>query len=494
MSSAAFQGQEWDSIRKFHPEILIEEVTSPSSNHSSSSSPSTSPPSESSSAEYTSSCLETLSSSFESPKDYFSHIREDEHPLVAVVGVGYVGFHLVSAFSKCYKVIAFDVSDKRLTTVAEQLPDTANIHFTSDASCLAAATHFLVAVPTPLLPGTTEIDTTIIQSALDTICGQARRGSTIVIESSVSVGMTRNLLGKMVQEHGLRAGMSPEVRTLSTHQSESPPLTFDQRVDPGRIDPPFESIAKIISGLDDLAPNSLQYIHKLYSRVFKHLVTVSSPEVAEMTKLYENCQRMICIAYANEMADACQELLTPIDPFEVCRAAATKPFGYIPFSPSAGVGGHCIPVNPSYLFKTSRFPLLRRATEKMSRRPAELADRTMRTLLQRGTDPTSESMNRKRKVLVVGIAFKPGQTLITNSPGVRIINHLLDSWDAHVSFADPLVKEHALTYVPRLDEKVEWNQKKLCEFDAIIVVIKQVQLNFDVLNELKGVLIEKYCQ
>ena len=213
-----------------------------------------------------------------------------------------------------------------------------------------------------------------------------------------------------------------------------------------------------------------------------------------MTKLYENCQRMICIAYANEMADACQELPTPIDPFEVSRAAATKPFGYIPFSPSAGVGGHCIPVNPSYLFKTSGFPLLRHATEKMSGRPAELADRTMRTLLQRGADSTSEPMNRKRKVLVVGIAFKPGQALITNSPGVRIINHLLDSWDAHVSFVDPLVKEHALTYVPRLDEKVEWNQKRLREFDAIIVVIKQVQLNFDVLTELKGVLIENYCQ
>jgi nucleotide sugar dehydrogenase len=214
-----------------------------------------------------------------------------------------------------------------------------------------------------------------------------------------------------------------------------------------------------------------------------------------MTKLYENCQRMICIAYANEMADACRELLTPIDPFEVSRAAATKPFGYIPFSPSAGVGGHCIPVNPSYLFKTGGFPLLRHATERMSRRPAELADRAMKRLLQNGTtDYTSESMSSKQKILIVGIAFKPGQALITNSPGVHMINHLLDSWDAHVSFVDPLVKEHALPYVPRLNEKVEWNPKRLSEFDAIIVVIKQVQLNFDVLDELKGVLIEKYCQ
>jgi nucleotide sugar dehydrogenase len=213
-----------------------------------------------------------------------------------------------------------------------------------------------------------------------------------------------------------------------------------------------------------------------------------------MTKLYENCQRMVCIAYANEMADACQELPTPIDAFEVSRAAATKPFGYLAFSPSAGVGGHCIPVNPSYLFSTSKFPLLRHAAEKMSRRPAEVADRAMRTLLPKGRDSTPKFMRRKPKVLVVGVAFKPGQDLITNSPGIRIINHLLDSWDTDVSFADPLVKEQALAYVPRLNEMLEWNKESLSQFDAIIVVIKQVKLNFEVLKELQGVLVEKYYQ
>jgi UDP-N-acetyl-D-mannosaminuronate dehydrogenase len=92
----------------------------------------------------------------------------------------------------------------------------------------------------------------------------------------------------------------------------------------------------------------------------------------------------------------------------------------------------------------------------------------------------------------VGVAFKPGQDLITNSPGVAIINRLLDSWDVHVSFADPLVQDHALAYVPRLDEKSEWTREKLNEFNAIIVVIKQVQLNFNVLNDLHNVLVERY--
>jgi nucleotide sugar dehydrogenase len=219
---------------------------------------------------------------------------------------------------------------------------------------------------------------------------------------------------------------------------------------------------------------------------------VSSPEVAEMTKLYENCQRMIGIAYANEMADACRELPTPIDPFEVSRAAATKPFGYQPFYPSAGVGGHCIPVNPSYLFSTSNFPLLQHATEKMAKRPSEVADRVMKALLCKSGDSFRECLRNKPKVLVVGVAFKPGQDLITNSPGVAIINRLLDSWDVHVSFADPLVQDHALAYVPRLDEKSEWTREKLNEFNAIIVVVKQFQLNVNVLDDLHNVLVERY--
>jgi nucleotide sugar dehydrogenase len=262
--------------------------------------------------------------------------------------------------------------------------------------------------------------------------------------------------------------------------------TLHQRVDPGRVSPPFESIPKIISGLDDLAPGSLSSIQKLYSPIFETLVPVSSPEVAEMTKLYENCQRMICIAYANEMADACQALPTPIDPFEVSRAAATKPFGYLPFSPSAGVGGHCMPVNPHYLFSTSEFPLLQHATEKMAGRPAAMADRTMRKLYS-----AERLIKGKPRVLVV--AFKPGQDVLSHSPGVQIINHLLDYWDACVTFADPLVKEESVPQAPKLDEEMQWNKKGLSEFDAVIV-IKQVGLKFDVLERLEGTLVNWFCQ
>jgi nucleotide sugar dehydrogenase len=209
-----------------------------------------------------------------------------------------------------------------------------------------------------------------------------------------------------------------------------------------------------------------------------------------MTKLYENCQRMICIAYANEMFDACRALPTPIDGFEVASAAATKPFGYMPFSPSAGVGGHCIPVNPHYLFSTSDFPLLRHATEKMTMRPAAIADSVIGKLLEKDNLKASSIRMGRPKILVVGVAFKPGQDVLSHSPGIQMINHLLCRWEADVSFADPLVKEEAVSQVSRLHVETEWNRQGLSKFDAVIVVMKQVGLDFGVLEGLKGTLVE----
>lgn len=197
--STVYRDETWDSVNKFCRRISLEESTSSDLSNGSNLL-----------AESLRESTSTLS--FGSPKDYISDVQNDETPLVAVVGVGYVGLHLIRAFSKHYKVIAFDISAKRIAQVADELEDNVDIHFTSDESHLVSATHFLVAVPTPLLPGTTDIDTSIIRNALATICSQARRGATIVIESSVSVGMTRSLLGKLAEAHELQAGMSPEVK------------------------------------------------------------------------------------------------------------------------------------------------------------------------------------------------------------------------------------------------------------------------------------------
>lgn len=284
-------------------------------------------------------------------------------------------------------------------------------------------------------------------------------------------------------------------------------------MDPGRVEPPVSTIPKIISGLEDIVPGSIASITKLYSAVFEKVIPVSRPEVAEMTKLYENCQRMMCIAYANEMADAC--IPFGIDPYEVCEAAATKPFGYMPFYPSAGVGGHCIPVNPYYLLSNSEFPLLKAATEKMWDRPAELARRTSESLEAASQEAARQelarvsiaenkkpALQRRAKsdssvglpsVLVVGIGFKRGQSTLSNSPGLDLARRLAESHKVNVYFADPLVDQGALPTVPKL-AKDEWTHDRLKTFNSIIVTVRQDGLNFDILDQLKdSVRIEWWC-
>ncbi|KAM4058572.1 UDP-glucose/GDP-mannose dehydrogenase family, NAD binding domain-containing protein [Hirsutella rhossiliensis] len=366
-------------------------------------------------------------------------------PLVAVVGVGYVGACLVEVFSREYDTLGYDLSETRINNLKHAFSPNSRVVLTANPQHLEKATHYLISVPTPLLPDKS-IDLSCLRDAVQTVAAHARRGSTIVIESSVALGTTRRLLGPLAKHGRHYAGMSPE------------------RIDPGRAEPPAHAIPKVVSGLDDVVPGSLDKITQLYGRVFRRLVPVSTPEVAEMTKLYENCQRMICLAYANEMADACMPY--NINPFEVCAAASTKPFGYLPFTPGVGVGGPCLPVNPYYLLSTCPFPLLRAASETMSRRPANMAKRAIRQLMVGRFNKT------KPRVLVVGVAYKAGQPTITNSPGLDLIRHL--STGTRVVFADPLVSQHRVHQVQRLEDSA-WNRESL-------------------LDKIKDVAIEWWCK
>ncbi|KAG8673280.1 hypothetical protein FPOAC2_06723 [Fusarium poae] len=396
---------------------------------------------------------------------HFTQVTQQDEPVIAVIGVGYVGKHLVSSFSSRYQVIGFDVSTARVQNLKVEYQDNKNVQFSQDSQDLRRATHFLISVPTLLRPDKT-IDSSYLREALKTVGEVARSGSTIVIESSVAVGMTRQLLGPLAESRSFFAGMSPE------------------RVDPGRVEPPVKSIPKIISGLDDIIPGSLDAITRVYSTTFDTIVPVSKPEVAEMMKLYENCQRMVCIAYANEMADAC--LPHDIDPYEVCKAASTKPFGYMPYDPSVGVGGHCIPVNPFYLLSNSHFPLLESATVAMLSRPSRLAQRILKTLRQR-------AVSRTPRVLVVGIGFKAGQSQIDNSPGAELVRSLAISHEVDVCWADALVKQEAFPQVHRLPNN-DWRRDVLETFDVIFVASRQPGLDFDLLDDLKGVEVERWCQ
>ncbi|CAM1503391.1 Fc.00g081670.m01.CDS01 [Cosmosporella sp. VM-42] len=402
------------------------------------------------------------------PKQTIAEIAAN--PLVAVIGVGFVGTGLVDSFSSQYDILGFDVSEKQVEEVRGKFLAKPNVHFTTCQDDLRKASHFLISVPTLLRPDKS-IDLSYLQSALHTVEKWALPGSTVVIESSVAIGLTRELLGPIARSRGLFAGMSPE------------------RIDPGRTEPPMRSIPKVVSGLDDVAPGSLEAITRLYGRVFDHVVPVSKPEVAEMTKLYENCQRMMCIAYVNEMADACVGL--GIDPFEVCKAAATKPFGYMPFHPSLGVGGHCIPVNPYYLLSNSAFPLLEAAAERMNTRPARIATEVLGSLYAKDARRDSGVVIRKQ-VLVVGIGFKVGQSHLVNSPGLQLAAELTKFNEVDVMFADPLVCQADVPHISRLDDE-DWAKERLESFDLIVVSFKQWGMNFNVLEDLSGVIVKMWC-
>lgn len=379
---------------------------------------------------------------------------------VCIIGVGYVGEILVDIFSKKNKVIGYDISPKRAYEMNEKFKNR-NITIQNDFKNIENSKLFCITVPTLLNPTDGTVDETCIKNAVKIIEQYAQSGSTVVMESSVYVGMTRKLLFHL-RNRGIFVGFSGE------------------RVDPGRLTPTVDKIPKIISGIDQA---SLDKISEMYGEVFETLVPVSTLETAEMCKLSENCFRMINIAYANEISDACNKL--NINPYEVINTCSTKPFGYMPFYPGLGVGGHCIPVNPSWLAVTCKneFPLLMKATEITLNRPKREAQNLIK-------------YNPKIKnVLVIGIAFKPGESTTVNSPGLDYANELMKS-NINVTLYDPNVAiyQYILKKPFNILLQHQYTTSYIdSHFDTVCIAIKQINIDWTILQKCKCANIIKYC-
>lgn len=373
--------------------------------------------------------------------------------VVCVIGVGYVGEHLLSGFGNVFNSIGFDISQNRIDHIAPSFKKYPKVKLTTDVTKLALGTHFLISVPTTLHKDQS-VDATHLVAAISSVVRYARPGSVVVIESSVSVGMTRAFLSQY--SGTLHCGMSPE------------------RVDPGRVTPSLTEIPKVISGLDDVA---MEKIHAIYSQVFNRVVPVSRPEVAEMTKLYENCYRMINIAYVNEISDAC--VAQGIDPNEVIDAAATKPFGFQAFRPGLGVGGHCIPINPYYLFVNNTLPILAHAAERMGDRPAKLAREIF-------TERSAITGKAGLRVLIIGVAFKPGQSVISCSPGLSFAREMESLGCKSLMYLDPLVPQSAVPWLPQLAPGNFTPKVVDTLFDLVCVCMKQDTVDLSVLDHVSS--------
>lgn len=377
-------------------------------------------------------------------------MNNNKNKTIGIIGVGFVGEHLMNAFSRVnkYNIIGYDISENRINQLKNIYKTKQNVSFTTSHINLAHVNCYLVCVPTNVINEQPDLKNLI--QARNLLRLITKQGDTIVVESSVYVGATRELFSEFSQS-GVYVGFSPE------------------RVDPGRIEPPTHEIPKIISGLNMV---SLVSIREYYTPVFSRLVEVSSTETAEMCKLYENCFRLVNIAYVNEISDACGRM--GINPHEMIAASATKPFGFMPFYPGLGIGGHCIPNNPYYLMKNNRdiLPIVDRSIKLMEKRPMSKAQKVVDTY-------------HFNNVLVIGIGFKPGESLIVNSPGLAIAKEL-ESFGKTVYCLDPLVskneqisKRSGLNFIKN-NITSEFLQSN---FDLIVVATKQYGVDFNIVDE-----------
>jgi nucleotide sugar dehydrogenase len=349
---------------------------------------------------------------------------------ICIIGVGYVGEQLLASFGKSFDVVGIDISQERIKTLRQRYK---GMRFSNTLEKIDTSAYnvFLISVPTLL--SNKKVDTSPLESVKKSLDGKLKRGSLLVIESSVTVGCTRKLFGEF-HAQGIHVAFSPE------------------RIDPGRLLPLMQDIPKIVSGIDN---ESLQKIANIYKCVFKNVVPVSSLECAEMCKLYENCFRMVNIAYVNEISDMCESM--GIDSKEMIAAASTKPFGFMPFAPGIGVGGHCIPINPYYLMKDFHLPVLETSTKLMESRPKLKAQGLLKKY------PNAQN------ILIVGIALKKGESIVDHSPGFALYKEVLKT--KHVQVYDPLVQNYYQTKLEDISflSPKEFTLQCLNEFDLIIV-------------------------
>lgn len=359
---------------------------------------------------------------------------------IAVVGLGYVGLPLAMLFAdKGFDVLGVDVDVRKIKALKNgesYLPDisdqslqnmiaTGKFRFSDHFASIRDSEAVLICVPTPLTAYQTP-DLQYLQAAAQEIGKYVQEGQLIVLESSTFPGTTREVLTPTLEQaSGLTAG-------TDFYVGYSP-----ERIDPGNRQFQVEQIPKVTSGL---TPACTALTNDLYARVFEKTVPVSSPETAEMTKLLENAQRFVNISFMNEMAFLCEEM--QIDIWEVIESAATKPFGFTPYYPGPGIGGHCIPVDPLYLqWKAQRFGLVSKfidiSNEYNQALPVRLAHKTMSLL----------SGIPRPKILLYGVAYKKDINDTRESSAYELI-HLLSGHGAQISYHDPFIPEIEVGGIP----------------------------------------------
>ena len=395
---------------------------------------------------------------------------------VAVLGQGYVGLPLaMKAVAAGHDVVGIDASTERVKRLAagdsfvEDVPRVAleaalragRYTVTDDALACEGFDVAVVTVPTPLHEGAPDLS--YIESAARMLAPHVRPGCLVVLESTTYPGTTEQLFVPI-----LEAG-SQLIAGLDFAVGYSP-----ERIDPGNRTWDLETTPKLVSGID---AESLDRTDAFYSSFVATTVRVSSCRAAELAKLLENTFRHVNVALVNELAMFAHDL--DIDVWEAIDAAATKPFGFMKFTPGPGVGGHCLPIDPSYLSWTVRqrlgrsFRFVELANDINDHMPDYVASRLMRALNRQGV-----ALSRA-KVLVLGLAYKRNAGDARESPAVALIHRLLAD-GAEVSVADPHVVERMPT--DALTRRVELSKRELERADAVVLVTDHDAFDYDLVT------------
>ncbi len=391
---------------------------------------------------------------------------------VGVIGLGYVGLPLAIEFGHSgFPVIGFDLDEGRCrqinaghsyipdvpTAKVNQLVEAGKLEATCDFSCLQQTDVAIVCVPTPLRK-TKEPDISYILAAAEQMQRYLHAPQLIVLESTTYPGTTEEVLLPMLEATGL-------VLDQDFFLAFSP-----ERVDPGNAQFQTHNIPKVVGGV---SAKSTEIAAALYQAIVERVHLVSGAQVAETAKLLENTFRSVNIALVNELAQLCYHL--GIDSWEVIGAAATKPFGFMPFYPGPGIGGHCIPLDPHYLSWKARLHgfearFIGLAEEVNSHMPKHVV-----RLVQDGLNERVKPLKNSR-ILILGVAYKRDIDDVRESPALSIIEELLDK-GALVSYHDPFIAEMKLDGKGQMTS-VPLTDAALAESDCVVIVTDHSDLDY----------------
>lgn len=411
---------------------------------------------------------------------------ETKTATIAVVGLGYVGLPLVGALHEAgYGVLGFDIDEPKIEqlkrgenylrhlgdSLTKTLAASDRFEPTCDASRLGEADVVILCVPTPLGKHR-EPDLSFVLDSTRMVASTLRKGQLIILESTTYPGTTRQEMMPLLEQGGLICG-------VDFFLAYSP-----EREDPGRKGMTTQAIPKLVGGVDD---TSGMLAMTLYANVIEEVHYVTSAEIAEAAKLLENIYRAVNIAMVNELKVLFSEM--GIDIWEVIAAASTKPFGFQPFYPGPGLGGHCIPIDPFYLAWKAReigrqTKFIELAGEINSQMPHYVVSRLGIALNE------SEKALRGATVLIIGIAYKPNIDDIRESPAAEIIEMLIQS-GANVSYHDPHMPHFPgmRKYDIELDS-VELTRDALEASDCVLIVTNHDAIDYELIGRHANLIVD----